>query len=43
MPENDQKKSPPLEFDHKIVPEHPYCTNWPKITPKEKPKEKENV
>ena len=19
----------PIEMEHKIVPEHPYCTNWP--------------
>ena len=39
--ENEELEMPKTEYEKKIVPDHPYCTNWP--LNKKKEKKDENV
>ncbi len=39
--ENEESEMPKTEYEKKIVPDHPYCTNWPMN--KKKEKENENI
>ena len=33
--ELEQSRAKHIEMEHKIVPEHPYCTNWPVNKPRD--------
>ncbi len=37
--ENEEPEMPKTEYEKKIVPDHPYCTNWPMNKKKEKKEE----
>ena len=39
--EDEEPEMPKTEYEKKIVPDHPYCTNWPMN--KKKEKENENI
>ena len=35
-PEEDPEMPPEIKLEKRYVPEHPYCTNWPVSSRKEK-------
>ena len=35
-PEEEPEMSPEIKLEKRYVPEHPYCTNWPVSSRKEK-------
>jgi hypothetical protein len=34
--QDDTEDEPEMEYEHRNVTEHPYCTNWPVVKEKRK-------